>query len=40
MIDFRYRITVTKPSKAMRDIMYNAPVGDDVYMAMMKVLTN
>ena len=30
MIDFRSD-TVTKPSKAMRDIMYNAPVGDDVY---------
>ena len=30
MIDFRSD-TVTQPSKAMRDVMYNAPVGDDVY---------
>ena len=30
MIDFRSD-TVTKPSKIMRDIMHNAPVGDDVY---------
>ncbi|WP_372761914.1 low-specificity L-threonine aldolase [Pseudoalteromonas sp.] len=30
MIDFRSD-TVTKPSKAMRDVMYHAPVGDDVY---------
>ncbi|GAA61415.1 low specificity L-threonine aldolase [Pseudoalteromonas sp. BSi20652] len=30
MIDFRSD-TVTKPSKEMRDIMHNAPVGDDVY---------
>ena len=30
MIDFRSD-TVTKPSKAMRDVMYSAPVGDDVY---------
>ena len=30
MIDFRSD-TVTKPTKEMRDIMYSAPVGDDVY---------
>ena len=30
MIDFRSD-TVTQPSKAMRDVMHNAPVGDDVY---------
>lgn len=30
MIDFRSD-TVTKPTKEMRDIMYCAPVGDDVY---------
>ncbi|XQF94394.1 low-specificity L-threonine aldolase (plasmid) [Pseudoalteromonas espejiana] len=30
MIDFRSD-TVTQPSKAMRDVMYNAAVGDDVY---------
>ncbi len=23
--------TVTRPSKAMREVMMNAPVGDDVY---------
>jgi len=30
MIDFRSD-TVTQPSKAMRDVMHNAAVGDDVY---------
>lgn len=30
MIDFRSD-TVTKPCNKMRDIMYHAPVGDDVY---------
>ncbi|KTD97065.1 low-specificity L-threonine aldolase [Pseudoalteromonas sp. H71] len=30
MIDFRSD-TVTKPTKEMRDIMYSAPIGDDVY---------
>ncbi|BED91037.1 MULTISPECIES: low-specificity L-threonine aldolase [unclassified Pseudoalteromonas] len=30
MIDFRSD-TVTKPSIAMREVMYNSPVGDDVY---------
>lgn len=30
MIDFRSD-TVTQPSKAMRDVIHNAPVGDDVY---------
>lgn len=30
MIDFRSD-TVTQPSKAMRDAMHSAPVGDDVY---------
>jgi len=30
MLDFRSD-TVTKPTKEMRDIMYSAPVGDDVY---------
>ncbi|PLT25117.1 low-specificity L-threonine aldolase [Pseudoalteromonas sp. MelDa3] len=30
MIDFRSD-TVTKPTKEMRNIMYSAPVGDDVY---------
>ena len=30
MIDFRSD-TVTKPTHAMRDVMYTAPVGDDVY---------
>ena len=30
MIDFRSD-TVTKPCSKMRDIMYHAPVGDDVY---------
>jgi threonine aldolase len=30
MIDFRSD-TVTKPTLAMRNVMYNAPVGDDVY---------
>ena len=31
MIDFRSD-TVSHPTQAMRDAMYNAPVGDDVYM--------
>ena len=31
MIDFRSD-TVTKPTQAMREFMFNAPVGDDVFL--------
>nr|WP_161803879.1 beta-eliminating lyase-related protein [Pseudoalteromonas porphyrae] len=30
MIDFRSD-TVTRPCDAMRNVMFNAPLGDDVY---------